>query len=91
MTAALAAAIVACLAVVFAYLVYPGTPSKSKFMSFEGYIGLPKGGPLNVLDYLTLNGNTLFVTTAPSPWGALHLHIKNCESLRSCETAQSSD
>jgi len=69
MTAALAAAIVACLAVVFAYLVYPGTPSKSKFMSFEGYIGLPKGGPLNVLDYLTLNGSTLFVTSESS--GAL--------------------
>lgn len=28
---------------VVAYLAYPGTPSKSKFMTFEGYIGLPKG------------------------------------------------
>jgi DNA-binding beta-propeller fold protein YncE len=68
-TAALAAAIVACLAVVFAYLVYPGTPGKSKFMTFEGYIELPKGGLLNVLDYLTLSGNTLFVTSESS--GAL--------------------
>src|SRR5882757_2966219 len=69
MTAALAAAIVACLAVVFACLVYPGTPGKSKFMRFEGYIELPKGGLLNVLDYLTLNGSTLFVTSESS--GAL--------------------
>jgi DNA-binding beta-propeller fold protein YncE len=68
-TAALAAAIVACLALVFAYLVYPGTPSTSKFTTFEGYIELPKGGPLNVLDYLTLNGSWLFVTSESS--GAL--------------------
>jgi hypothetical protein len=57
------------LAVVFAYLAYPGTPSKSKFMTFEGYIELPKGGLFNVLDYLTLNGGTLFVTSESS--GAL--------------------
>jgi DNA-binding beta-propeller fold protein YncE len=69
MTSTLAAAIVSCLVVVFAYLVYPGTPSKSKFMTFEGYIELPKGGQLNVLDYLTLNGCTLFVTSESS--GAL--------------------
>src|SRR5260370_38488710 len=52
--------------VVFAYLAYPGTPSKSKFMTFEGYIELPNGGLLNVLDYLTLNGSTLFVTSESS-------------------------
>jgi DNA-binding beta-propeller fold protein YncE len=57
------------LGVVFAYLVYPGTPSKSQFMTFEGYIELPKGGLLNVLDYLTLDGSTLFVTSESS--GAL--------------------
>ncbi|MEA2262432.1 MAG: hypothetical protein QOJ51_5257, partial [Acidobacteriaceae bacterium] len=68
-TAALAATIVACSAVLFAYLVYPGTPTKSKFMTFEGYIELPKDRLLNVLDYLTLSGNTLFVTSESS--GAL--------------------
>jgi DNA-binding beta-propeller fold protein YncE len=68
-TAALAAVIVACLTVVFVYLVYPGTPGKSKFMTFEGYIELPKGGLLNVLDYLTLNDSSLFVTSESS--GAL--------------------
>lgn len=68
-TAALAAVIVTCLAVVFAHLVYPGTPSKSECMTFEGYIELPKGGPLNILDYLTLDGTMLFVTSESS--GAL--------------------
>jgi DNA-binding beta-propeller fold protein YncE len=69
MAAALAAAIVACLSVVLAYLIYPGTPSKSRYMTFEGYIELPKSGALNVLDYLTLTGSTLFVTSESS--GAL--------------------
>ena len=68
-TAAIAAAITACLAVGLAYFVYPGTPGKSKFMTFDGYIDLPKSGMLNVLDYLTLSGNTLFVTSESS--GAL--------------------
>jgi DNA-binding beta-propeller fold protein YncE len=68
-TAALAAVIVAGLTAIFVNLVSPGTPSKSKFMTFEGYIELPKGGLLNVLDYLTLNGSTLFATSESS--GAL--------------------
>src|SRR5580700_7223399 len=68
-TAALAAVIVVCLTAVFIYLVYPGTPSKSKVMKFEGYIELPRGGLLNVLDYLTLNDSSLFVTNESS--GAL--------------------
>jgi DNA-binding beta-propeller fold protein YncE len=68
-TAALAAAITAGLAVGLAYLVCPGTPGKSKFMTFDGYIDLPKSGILNVLDYLTLSGNTLFVASESS--GAL--------------------
>src|SRR6267143_1182003 len=55
--------------VVLAYLVYPGTPSQSKFMTFDGFIELPRSRLLNVLDYLTLNGSTLFVTSESS--GAL--------------------
>jgi hypothetical protein len=51
---------------VVAYLVYPGTPGRSRFMSFDGYIELPRGGLLNVLDYLTLSGSTLFVTSESS-------------------------
>src|SRR3979490_776747 len=69
MTAAFATVIVLCLGVVAAYLIYPGTPGKSKFMKFEGYIELPKSGPLNVLDYLTISNGTLFVTSESS--GAL--------------------
>src|ERR1700704_6929332 len=70
MTAAFATVIVLCLGVVAAYLIYPGIPGKSKFMKFEGYIELPKSGPLNVLDYLTINNDTLFVTSESS--GALY-------------------
>jgi len=66
MTAAFATVIVLCLAVVAAYLIWPGTPGKSKFMKFDGYIELPKSGPLNVLDYLTINNGTLFVTSESS-------------------------
>ena len=65
-TAVLAAAMTACLAIGLAYFAYPGTPGGSKFMTFDGYIALPKGGMLNVLDYLTLSGNTLFVTSESS-------------------------
>src|SRR5580704_6088884 len=68
-TAALATVILVCLAVAGAYLICPGTPGKSKFMKFEGYIELPKGGSLNVLDYLTISNGTLFVTSESS--GAL--------------------
>lgn len=48
---------------VVAYLAYLGTPSQSKYMTFDGFIELPKEGILNVLDYLTLNNRTLFVTS----------------------------
>lgn len=63
------AVLIGFLGVAFAYLAYPGTPSKSKFMTFEGYIELPRERLLNILDYLTLNGSTLFVTSESS--GAL--------------------
>jgi DNA-binding beta-propeller fold protein YncE len=53
-------------AVALVYLVYPGTPSESKVMTFEGFIELPRGGLLTVLDYLTLNDQTLFVTSESS-------------------------
>jgi DNA-binding beta-propeller fold protein YncE len=48
------------------YLVYPGTPSRSRFMSFQGFIELPQTGWLNVLDYLTLRDHILFVTAESS-------------------------
>jgi DNA-binding beta-propeller fold protein YncE len=48
------------------YLVLPGTPSRSRSVNFDGYIDLPKGGSLNVLDYLTIQDHTLFVTAESS-------------------------
>ena len=66
MTAALATVTVLCLGVVAACLICPGTPGKSKFMKFDGYIELPESGLLSVLDYLTINNRTLFVTSESS-------------------------
>src|SRR5260221_5543836 len=62
-TAVLASAVLTCLTIVGVYLAYPGTPGKSSFMTFDGYVELPKHGLLNILDYLTLDGKTLFVTS----------------------------
>jgi DNA-binding beta-propeller fold protein YncE len=66
MGAAFVIVIVLCLAVAGAYLICPGTPGKSKFMKFEGYIELPKDKSLNVLDYLAIDNGTLFVTSESS-------------------------
>src|SRR5258706_13916008 len=52
--------------VALVYLIYPGIPSKSQVMAFEGFIELPRGGLLTVLDYLTVNNQTLFVTSESS-------------------------
>lgn len=65
-TAVAAATVVAVAVTVAAYLAYPGKPANSKFVRFEGYIKLPRHGSLNVLDYLTLQGHTLFVTSESS-------------------------
>jgi len=53
-------------AAVLIYLVYPGTPGRSRFMTFQGFIELPQTGRLNVLDYLTLRDHVLFVTSESS-------------------------
>jgi DNA-binding beta-propeller fold protein YncE len=44
-----------------AYLIYPGAPSHSDVMRFDGFVTLPRGRMLNVLDYLTWWGPTLLV------------------------------
>jgi DNA-binding response OmpR family regulator/DNA-binding beta-propeller fold protein YncE len=54
------ATIAAALGVV---LIVPGTPSKAKSLHFEGYVPLPGGSLLSVLDYLTISGSSLFVTS----------------------------
>jgi DNA-binding beta-propeller fold protein YncE len=71
--------LIAFLGVALAYLGYPGTPDRSKFMAFDGFIKLPRDGLFNVLDYLTLNGNTLFVTSESS--GALFKIVLNASNL----------
>ena len=58
--------LLALLSVGLAYLAYPGEPSASRFVRFDGYILLPRHGMLNVLDYLTLSDGTLFATGASS-------------------------
>jgi len=58
----IALALIAVAASGLIYLVFPGTPSRSRFMTFQGFIELPQTGRLNVLDYLTLRDHILFVT-----------------------------
>jgi DNA-binding beta-propeller fold protein YncE len=80
--------IIGLLGAVLAYLSYPGTPSRSRFMTFDGYIGLPRERLLNVLDYLTLNANTLFVTSESS--GALFKIALNSSNLPASTVAEMS-
>jgi DNA-binding beta-propeller fold protein YncE len=62
----IALVLVAVAASVLIYLVFPGTPSRSRSMTFQGFIELPQTGRLNVLDYLTLRDHILFVTAESS-------------------------
>ena len=59
-------AAILCSGLAIVYLAFPGTPAASRYMKFNGYVELPKHGILNVLDYLVLNGSTLFVTSESS-------------------------
>jgi YVTN family beta-propeller protein len=43
-------------------LIFPGTPSGAKTLEFKGYMLLPKGTLLTVLDYLSISEKRLFVT-----------------------------
>lgn len=43
------------------YLADPGMPSPSRSLRFEGYLLLPLPGRLNVLDYMSVSGNRLYV------------------------------
>jgi len=60
------AALIVVLCVLTAMLVFPGRPTNARSLRFDGYIGLPKvknAGVLTVLDYLTVSGDDLFVTS----------------------------
>jgi DNA-binding beta-propeller fold protein YncE len=43
------------------WLSHVGRPGTSRYLRFEGYILLPQHGALNVLDYMSISGRTLFV------------------------------
>jgi DNA-binding beta-propeller fold protein YncE len=45
------------------WLVIPGEPRSTSSLRFDGYILLPKGKFLNVLDYISFSGSDLFVTS----------------------------
>src|SRR5215472_2945362 len=44
-----------------AWLAYPGEPGPSHALRFERYVLLPRHGFLNVLDYMNVEGRTLYV------------------------------
>jgi DNA-binding beta-propeller fold protein YncE len=50
-------------AVIAGVLIYPGTPSPAKSLKFEGYATLPDGRWLTILDYISVDGRSLFVTS----------------------------
>jgi YVTN family beta-propeller protein len=55
----------AALSALVVWQIFPGTPGIAKSLKFNGFVLLPKdrrAGLLTVLDYLTLNGDDLFVT-----------------------------
>lgn len=47
-------------------LILPGTPSQSRFVHFDGFVKLPGGNVLNVLDYITYWDHTMMVTSISS-------------------------
>ena len=49
------------ICLILVYLVYPANPGKSKLLKFESFIVLPKGRALNILDYLSVSDDALFV------------------------------
>jgi DNA-binding beta-propeller fold protein YncE len=69
---AMAAIGVLCVALVAALvllvvLVFPATPRPAEGLHFAGFISLPKQrGVLSILDYLTVDGPTLYVTSVTS-------------------------
>ena len=55
-----------CAAIVAAFtlaLIMPGKPAEGTSVHFEGYVELPGHSMLSVLDYLTVSGSNLFVTS----------------------------
>src|ERR1700722_6479219 len=55
---------------ILGYLIYPGRPSESQVMTFEGFIELPLSGRLTILDYLGRWSHPTcpLFSTAPPTW-----------------------
>jgi YVTN family beta-propeller protein len=49
------------LALMLAFLIYPADPGSSRFLNFEGFVVLPEGKSLNVLDYMVVSNDGLFI------------------------------
>jgi len=56
-----AAALAVAAGGVLVHLVYIGNPGKAASLQFQGFVQLPKGAMLTVLDYLTVHDQHLFV------------------------------
>jgi YVTN family beta-propeller protein len=59
--AAIALAAVLFVGALTTWLAIPGTPGASRALHFEKYVILPRHGILNVLDYMNVEGDRLFV------------------------------
>jgi YVTN family beta-propeller protein len=59
--AAVAALVLVVIVAGVAWLIYPGEPSPSRVLRFERYVLLPRHGLLNVLDYMSVEGHSLYV------------------------------
>jgi DNA-binding beta-propeller fold protein YncE len=49
------------LALILAFLIYPADPGGSQFLNFDGFVVLPEGKSLNVLDYMVVSDDGLFI------------------------------
>jgi DNA-binding beta-propeller fold protein YncE len=53
--------LISCACLILVYRAYPANPRKSALLKFESLIFLPQGNTVNVLDYLSLSNDALFV------------------------------
>src|ERR1700730_19358543 len=75
-----AATLILVLCVLTVMLIFPSRPANTHSLRFDGYIVLPKvknAGALTVLDYLTVFGDDLFVTSVSTgPVYKVDLHAR---------------
>jgi DNA-binding beta-propeller fold protein YncE len=74
-------ALIAIAGVVAVLLIYPGTPGAAKSLAFKGYVLLPKGALLTVLDYMNVSDTSLFVTDVST--GSVYKIALHSQSLPS--------